>query len=113
MLWRTAPKRAEVVITNVRLRPTFSPDGKLLATAKFGGPVTVWDVATRQPVWVLNSEKFAQFPNESGTLATISTNSIPPGSSAKRRRAIHHQRWRISACAATTLRCTVISFRRR
>lgn len=33
MLWSTAPKRAEVVITNVHLRPTFSPDNKLLATA--------------------------------------------------------------------------------
>ena len=44
--------------------------------SRFGGPVTVWDVATRQPVWVLNSETLAQFPNEGGTLATVSTNFI-------------------------------------
>ncbi len=94
MLWSTAPKRAEVVITNVTQPPTFSPDNKLLAASTFagtitdsddvwspssswfGGPVTVWDVATRQPVWVLNSETLAQFPNEGGTLVTISPDFI-------------------------------------
>ena len=74
MLWNTAPERAEVVLTNVSRPPSFSPDSKLLATWKFGGPVTVWDVATRQPVWVLDSERFAQFPTDGGTLTTLSTN---------------------------------------
>jgi WD40 repeat protein len=74
MLWSTAPKQAEVVITNVNLPPSFSPDSKLLATSKFGGPVTIWDVAARQPVWMLNSERRAQFPSEGRTLATLSTN---------------------------------------
>jgi WD40 repeat protein len=76
MLWSTAPKPAELVITNVHLPPSFSPDNKLLATAKLGGPVTVWNAATRQPVWVLHSETFSHFPNEGGTLATLSTNRI-------------------------------------
>jgi eukaryotic-like serine/threonine-protein kinase len=74
MLWSTAPKRSEVVITNVNLAPSFSADGKLLATARFHGPVTVWNVAARQPIWVLNSEGFAQFASEGQTLATVSTN---------------------------------------
>jgi WD40 repeat protein/serine/threonine protein kinase len=76
MLWSNAPKRAEVVFTNVNIPPSFSPDNRLLATVRSGGPVTIWDVATRLPVWVLNSERFAQFPTEGGTLATISTNRI-------------------------------------
>jgi WD40 repeat protein len=64
------------VITNVNLPPSFSANNKLLATVRFGGPVTVWDVASRQPVWVLNSERFAQFASEGRTFATVSTNLI-------------------------------------
>jgi WD40 repeat protein len=74
MLWRTAPKRAETLLTNVNHPPSFSPDNKLLATSKRGGTVTVWDVTSRQPVWVLNGERFGQFANEGRTLLTVSTN---------------------------------------
>ncbi len=75
-LWNANSRRLMVTLeeTNVRLPQSFSPDNKLLATAKLGGPVTVWTVATRQPVWVLESEAFSQFPKEGGTLSTISTN---------------------------------------
>jgi WD40 repeat protein len=76
MLWRTASKRPEDLISNVQLPPSFSQDNRLLVTAKLGGPVTVWDVSTRQPVWVLHSEEFSQFPKEGVTLSTVSTNHI-------------------------------------
>jgi WD40 repeat protein len=76
MLWSTAPKRAETLLTNVNDPPSFSPDNKLLATCRRGGTVTVWDLTSRQPVWVLNGERFGQFADEGRTLATVSTNFI-------------------------------------
>jgi WD40 repeat protein/serine/threonine protein kinase len=76
MLWSTAPKRAETLLTNVHHPPSFSPDNKLLATYRRGGTVTVWDVTSRQPVWVLNGERFGQFASEGPTFATVSTNFI-------------------------------------
>jgi WD40 repeat protein len=76
MLWSTAPKRAETLLSDVNQPPSFSPDNKLLATSKRGGAVTVWDVNSRQPVWVLNSERVGQFANESRTLVTVSTNFV-------------------------------------
>jgi WD40 repeat protein len=59
MLWSTAPKPTEILISKVNHQPTFSRDNLLLATSSFGGPVTVWSAATRQPVWVLPSLTFS------------------------------------------------------
>jgi WD40 repeat protein/serine/threonine protein kinase len=76
MLWSTAPKRAELVITNVHHPPSFSRDSKLLATSQYGGPVTLRDAATRRAVWVLPSERRPRFSTEDKTLATLSTNRV-------------------------------------
>jgi WD40 repeat protein len=76
MLWSTAPKRAETLLTNVNHLPSFSPDNKLVATYRGGGTVTIWDVTSRQPVWVLKGERFGQFANDGRTFATVSTNFI-------------------------------------
>jgi WD40 repeat protein/tRNA A-37 threonylcarbamoyl transferase component Bud32 len=76
MLWSAAPKVAEPLITNVHQAPVFFSHGKLLATATRGGPVTVRDVATRRPIWVLESERLARSPGDEKTLATLTTNGL-------------------------------------
>src|SRR6185436_5235004 len=55
--------------------PVFSPDGKVLAVRSGENQVTLWDVATRRPSAVFNSQLAVLAISQDGkTLVTISTN---------------------------------------
>jgi WD40 repeat protein len=60
---------------------TFSPDGKILATASFGGTVRLWDVATQRETWALVRPGFSgpvavAFSSDGKVLATASHGTV-------------------------------------